>query len=68
MIPRLYIQSFSNDQENFFYFEYRLNDNPPYTGEYTVTGFGNGIGFGSESQDLPFYQEAICIRLVINSS
>ena len=57
MIPRLYIQSFSNDQENFFYFEYRLNDNPPYTGEYTVTGFGNGIGFGSESQDLPFYQE-----------
>ena len=55
MIPRLGISSYSDNQEDFFYFQYRLYDNPPYTGEYMVTGFGDTIGFGSESQDLPFY-------------
>ena len=55
MIPRLSISSYSNNQQLGFYFQYRLNDNPPYTGEYMVTGFGGDIGFASESQDLPFF-------------
>lgn len=56
MIPRLGIYTYSDNQEISFYFQYRLNDNPPYTGEYMVTGFGNDIGFASETQDLPFYE------------
>jgi hypothetical protein len=56
MIPRLGISSFSDNQENNFYFQFRLNDNLPYTGAYTVTGFGDEIGFASESQELPFYE------------
>ena len=55
MIPRLSISSYSNNQQFGFYFQFRLNDNPPYTGEYTVTGFNDAIGFGSESQELPFF-------------
>ncbi|WP_299114397.1 hypothetical protein [uncultured Winogradskyella sp.] len=57
MIPRLGISSYSNDQEFGFYFQFRLNDNPPYTGEYMANGFGDAIGFGSESQDLPFFEQ-----------
>lgn len=49
-IPRLSVQGFidnDNNQESFF-FQFRLNDNPPYTGAYNSTGFGDDIGFGVE--------------------
>lgn len=49
-IPRLSVQgSTPNDLDQaFFFFQFRLNDNPPYTGTYNHTGFGNDIGFGTE--------------------
>ncbi|WP_298900263.1 hypothetical protein [uncultured Psychroserpens sp.] len=49
-IPRLSIQGYdsSNENQNSFFFQFRLNDNPPYTGAYNHNGFGNDIGFGVE--------------------
>ena len=66
LIPRLSISSYSNNQQFGFYFQYRLNDNPPYTGEYMVTGFGDDIGFASESQDLPFYDASPTNTVISN--
>ncbi len=57
MIPKLNISALGDNQEDFFYFLYRLYDNPPYTGEYMAIGFSDEVGFASESEDLPFYSQ-----------
>lgn len=54
--PQLWISSSSEIQLEQFFFVYFLDNTPPYTGEYGVRSFNDtGIGFNSETSDLPFY-------------
>ncbi|WP_156115570.1 carboxypeptidase-like regulatory domain-containing protein [Psychroserpens sp. Hel_I_66] len=66
-IPRLSVQGFTSNDDNqdYFFFQFRLNDNPPYTGAYNHTGFGDDIGFGTEGPVL-LNNESIVISYITN--